>query len=132
VLLTTRPLGVHHVRLRMRVGVIVALRVRGPLVRRLEARGLRVRREGPLRLLDLHLVNRGNVSVRLGGDALRLVLLRGGRRLRTLRPAPQELLPHSAGIATFTYRGRLRGSVLARVELRSPLRGRQRLFRVRL
>ena len=46
VLLTTRPLGVRHVRVRLRVGVIVVLRVRGRIVRRLDARALAVRRRG--------------------------------------------------------------------------------------
>ena len=132
VLLTTRPLGVHHVRVRMRVGVVVDLRVRGPIVRRLDARALTVRRRGPRRLLALRLVNRGNVSVRLGGNGLRLALLHNGRRLTTLRPERQEVLPHSAGVATFTYRGRTRGPVLARVELSPPMQGPHRSFRVRL
>ena len=75
VLLTTRPLGVKHVRVRLRVGVIVVLRVRGRIVRRLDARALTVRRSGALRLLELRLVNRGNVTERLAGDGLRLSLL---------------------------------------------------------
>ena len=91
-----------------------------------------MRRRGALRLLELRLVNRGNVTERLAGDGLRLSLLRGGRKLATLRPQSRELLPHSAGIAVFDYRGRLRGDVLARVELRPPVRGRRRSFRVRL
>jgi len=132
VLLTTRPLGVHHVRLRLRVGLIVDLHVRGRIVRRIDARSLDVRGSGTTRLLELHLVNRGNVTERLGGDGLRLALLRNGRRFVSLRPRRQELLPHSAGIAVFPYRGRLRGAVLARVELRAPVRGRQRSFGVRL
>lgn len=132
VLLTTRPLGVQHVLVRVRVGVLVDLRVRGRIVRRLDAHALTVRREGPRRLLDLRLVNRGNVTVRLGGDALRLALLRNGRRLTTLRPARQEILPHSAGIATFAYHGWLRGAVLARVELGPAMRGPRRSFHVRL
>jgi hypothetical protein len=132
VLLTTRPLGVRHVRVRLRVGVIVDLRVRGRIVRRLDARALAVRRRGAMRRLELRLVNRGNVTERLGGDGLRLSLLRGGRKFATLRPAPRELLPHSAGIAVFAYRGRLRGDVLARIQLRPPVRGRGRSFRIRL
>jgi hypothetical protein len=132
VLLTTRPLGVRHVRVRLRVGLVVVLRVRGPIVRRLDARALTVSRSGAVRRLELRLVNRGNVTERLGGDGLRLALLSGGRRFATLRPRSQELLPHSAGIAVFAYRGQLRGDVLARVELRPPVRGRQRSFRVRL
>ena len=130
--LTTRPLGVHHVRVRVRVGVMVDLRVKGLIVRRLDARALTVRRVGTRRLLDLRLVNSGNVTERLPGDALRLSLFRGGRKLVTLRPQSRELLPHSVGIAVFPYRGRIRGTVLARVELRPPVRGRRRSFLVRL
>lgn len=132
VLLTTRPLGVKHVRVRLRVGLVVVLHVRGKIVRRLDARTLTVRRDGQLRLLELRLVNRGNVMERLGGDGLRISLLEAGRGLATLRPRNQELLPHSAGIAVFAYRGQFRGAAVARVELRSPVRGRRRSFRVRL
>jgi hypothetical protein len=131
VLLTTRPLGVHHVRVRMRIGVIVVLRVRGAIERRLDARALTVRRRGSLRVLELRLVNRGNVTEHLGGNGLRLSLLRGGRMFATLRPGHRELLPHSTGIAAFVYRGRTRGAVLARVELASPVRGPRRSFHVR-
>ena len=132
VLLTTRPLGVKHVRVRLRVGVIVNLRVRGRIVRRLDARGLGVRRVGTRRLLELRLVNRGNVTERLGRDGLRLSLLRGGRRFATLEPRRSELLPHGTGVVVFPYRGRVRGAVVARIELRSPVRGARRSFRVRL
>ena len=132
VLLTTRPLGVRHVRVRLRVGVIVDLRVRGPIVRSLDARALTVRRSRAQRLLELQIVNRGNVMERLAGDGLRISLLRDGRRLVTLRPRSREILPHCVGIAVFAYRGRLRGTVVARVELRPPVEGPQRSFRVRL
>jgi hypothetical protein len=132
VLLTTRPLGVKHVRVRMRVGVIVVLRVRGRIVRRLDARALTVRRSKALRLLELRLVNRGNVTERLARDGLRLALLSGDRKVATLRPRSRELLPHSTGIAVFAYRGALQGDVLARVELAPPVRGPRRSFRVQL
>jgi hypothetical protein len=131
-LLTTRPLGVRHVRVRLRVGVIVVLRVQGRIVRRLDPRALSVRHRGDLRVLYLRLVNRGNVAERLGRDGLRLSLFRHGRRVTTLRPRSQELLPHSTGLAMFAYRGPLRGKVLARVELRPSLRGTRRSFRLRL
>lgn len=132
VLLTTRPLGVHRVRLRLRVGVIVVDHVRGRIVRRLVARSLTVRRPGGRRLLELLLVNRGNVTERLDGGRLRLVLLRRGRRFATLRPRRRELLPHSSGIAEFLYRGRMRGKVVARVELRPPAPAARRSFPARL
>lgn len=132
VLLSTRPLGVRHVRVRVRVGVIVDLRVRGRIVRRLDPRSLTVRHRGERRVLELRLLNRGNVTERLGGRRLRLALLRDGRAFTRLRPSRRELLPHSAGIAVFSYGGRVRGPVVARVELGPPVRGRPRSFRIRL
>ena len=132
VLLSTRPLGVRHVRVRLRVGVIVDVRVHGRIVRLLEPRSLTVRREGSRRVLELRLVNRGNVTERLGGGRLRLALFRDGRAFARLRPSRRELLPHSAGTALFSYRGEVRGQVVARVELRPPRRGASRSFRVRL
>ena len=132
VLLTTRPLGVHRVRMRLRVGVLVVDRVPGPIVRRLAPQSLSVHRLGTRRLLDLRLVNRGNVTERLGARRLRLALVRHGRVIARLRPKPRELLPHSVGIAEFVYQGHVRGDVLARVELRPPPAGRPRLFRIRV
>ena len=132
VLLTTRPLGTRRVRVRLRLGVIVVLHVRGRIVRRLDARALTVRRRGSRRLLELRLVNRGNVTERLGRDGLRLALVAHGRTVARLRPKSRELLPRSAGIAEFTYRGAARGRLLARIELRPPVRGQPRAFRIRL
>lgn len=128
VLLTTRPLGLRHVRVRLRVGVIVDLRVRGRIVRRLDPRALTVRRHGAQRLLELRLVNRGNVTERLGGNRLRLVLVQDGRILATLRPRRREILPHSAGIAVFVYRGRARGTIRVRIKLHPPRSGHLRAF----
>lgn len=132
VLLTTRPVGARRVRVRLRVGVIVDLRVPGRVVRRLDARALTVRRRRRIRLLELLLVNRGNVTERFGGDGLRLLLSRDGRPLATLRPRRGELLPRSRGLAEFAYRGPARGRVVARVEVRRSVRGRRRAFRLRL
>ena len=132
VLLTTRPVGVRHVRVRLRVGVVVDLRVRGRIVRRLAAGALTVRRRASQRLLELRLVNRGNVTERIGGDRVRLAILRNGHTLATLRPRRREILPHSAGMAVFVYRGRARGKVLARIELHPPGRSHLRAFWIRL
>ena len=132
VLLTTRPVGAGRVRVRLRVGIVVLVHVPGRIVRRLEPRALTVRRRGSRRLLDLRLANRGNVVERLGGGRLRLVLLSRGRTVATLRPRRQELLPHTAAIAEFVYRGRVRGAVVARVKLSPPSRGRPRAFRIRI
>jgi hypothetical protein len=132
ILLTTRPIGVRRVRVRLRVGVVVDLRVRGRIVRRLDARRLTVRRRRQLRLLELLLVNRGNVTERLRRDGLRLVLSRAGRPVARLRTTRRELLPRSRGIAEFVYRGPARGTVVARVELRPSIRGCRLAFHLRL
>ena len=132
VLLTTRPLGARRVRVRLRLGVIVVLHTKGRIVHRLDPRRLTVRSDGRRRLLDLLLVNRGNVTERLGGTAVRLVLLRGGRPIATLRPRQRELLPRSRGIVEFVYRGSERGGAVARIVLRPPVRGHPRSFHLRL
>jgi hypothetical protein len=132
VLLTTRPLGVRRVRVRLRVGVVVDLRIPGRIVRRLDARTLSMRRRRGVRLLELLLVNRGNVTERLGRDGLRLVLRRDGRPLATLRPARGELLPRSTGLAEFAYRGPARGDVVARIELPPAIQGRRPAYHLRL
>jgi hypothetical protein len=79
----------------------------------------------------LLLVNRGNVTERLGDDGLRLVLLSHGRVFARLRPRGRELLPRSAGLVEFAYRGGVRGDVLARVEMRTAVGGLRRSFHVR-
>ena len=132
VLLTTRPLGVRHVRVRLRVGVIVVLRAHGKIVRRLDARALTVTRQRTGCLLAVRLLNRGNVTEELGRDGPRLSLLRAGRVFASLRPQRRELLPHSTGIAVFSYRGRVRGPVVARIRFHTPLRGPVRRFHLRL
>jgi translation initiation factor IF-1 len=131
VLLTTRPLGARHVRVRLRVGVVVVLHVRGRIVHRLDPRALAVQRRRGRTLLELRLVNRGNVTEELGGTAVRIALLRDGHPLAMLRPRHLELLPHSTGIAEFRYRGLARGTITARVVV-APKLGRGRSFRIRL
>jgi len=132
VLLATRPPSDKTVRVLVRVGVVVLVRVAGTVVHRLEAQSLSVRRDGAKRLFSLRLANRGNVAERMGGARLQLVLSRHGKRLATLRARLVDLLPHSAGIAQFVYRGALRGRVRATVVLRPATIGRARSFRVML
>jgi hypothetical protein len=116
----------------LRVGVVVLVRVAGTIVHRVEPQALSVRSEGATRLLSLRLANRGNVAERLRGNRLQLVLSRGGKRLATLHARLVDLLPHSAGIAEFTYRGAAQGRVTATVVLRPTTTGRTHSFRVTL
>ncbi|HEY2355642.1 MAG TPA: hypothetical protein VGH79_12170 [Gaiellaceae bacterium] len=132
VLLATRPPANKKVHVLLRVGVVVLVRVPGTIVHDLVPRALTVHRRGTDRRFALRLANRGNVAERLRGAHLELVLTRHGKRFATLRARLVDLLPHSAGIAQFTYRGAVRGRVRAAVVLRPATIGHPRSFRVTL
>jgi hypothetical protein len=121
VLFTTQPRRAAGVAIRMRIGVVVFVRVAGRIVHHLEIGALRVRR----RVLEAAVANRGNVVER---TRMRISLLRGGHVLVRLGSVGRTLLPHSRGIERFRYSGRLRGRVIARVEV-GALR---RTFHIRL
>lgn len=125
VLLATRPSRVGGVGVRMRLGVRVAVRVPGRIVRRVAVRGLRVRRRGRGRSLEVLFANLGDV---IETRAVSVVLSGRGRSDRV--PAEvREVLPRTRAILTARYAGRLRGRVLARVEVDGVAR---RSFRLRL
>ena len=125
VLLATRPSRVGGVGVRMRLGVRVAVRVPGKVVRRVAVRGLRVRRSGRSRNLDVTLANLGDL---IETSAVTIVLFqRGG--VERVHAELREVLPRTRAILAARYAGRLRGSVIARVEVDGVPR---RSFRVRL
>lgn len=128
-LLATRATQTRGVGVRMRLGVRVIVRAPGPIVRRLVVRGLRVRPTGAVRVLEVELANRGNVTEVLPRGRLTVSLLVRGRPAVRLRPGARELLPGSAAIVAARYAGALRGTVLARVDV---LGAPSRTFRVRL
>jgi len=128
VLLATRPPAAKTVHVLLRIGVVVLVRVRGTVVHRLVPQALSFHRSGTTRMLALRLANRGNVSERIAGGRVRLVLLRNGRTVAKLRARRFDLLPHSAGIAQFPYRGSASGHVVARVVFRPKAIGRGRSF----
>jgi hypothetical protein len=117
VLLVTRPLRTAALAVRMRLGVIVVVRVRGRIVRRLTPVGLRARRRGRARQLELLLRNAGNVTEALDTGCLTLGLRRRGRLVH-LRPVARTLLPHTRGLAEFRYPKRWRGRAVVRIERR--------------
>jgi hypothetical protein len=125
VLLATKPSRVGGVGVRMRLGVRVAVRVPGKVVRRVIVRGLHVRRSGRLRNLDVALANDGDL---IETNAVTVVLSgRGG--IDRVHAEPRDMLPRSRAILTARYVGRLRGRVIARVEVDGATR---RTFRLRL
>ena len=133
VLLTTRPWRAAGVAVRMRIGVLVVVRAPGRIVRAVAVRGLRLRRVGRARALELVVVNRGNVTETLDASRIRLSIQHGGAGT-SLRPEARELRPRTSGVVQFRYRGRLAGWVTARLGLElGP--GRpvvSRTFRVKL
>jgi len=132
VLLATRPRFDKKVRVVLRVGVVVLVRVSGTIVHRLVAQSLSVRRHRRTRVFSLRLANSGNVAERIDAARIKLVLSRRGKPFATLRVRRLDLLPHSVGIAEFSYRGRVRGVVVAHVNLRPSAIGPSRSFRLRL
>ena len=134
VLLTTRAPHGARVAVRMRLGIIVAVRVPGAIVRRLELRRLRVRRAGRVRVLELFVANRGNVTEVLERDRVKVTLRRHGRVLARLRPRKRQLLPLTTGIEQFRYRGPVRGRVTALAEIAPAPAGSSvhKVFRIRL
>ncbi|HEY7397043.1 MAG TPA: hypothetical protein VH538_01970 [Gaiellaceae bacterium] len=135
VLLRTRPQAGSPVPIVMQVGVVVAVRVRGRVVRSIDVRGLRVVRRRRLRTIVLTVRNRGNVSEVLPRRRVRIVLRRKARILATLLPPRRRILPHGLAVMTLPYRGGARGIVRAVVSISSPRPGvavLRRSFRLRL
>lgn len=134
VLLTTRAPRQPRVAVRLQLGVVVDVRIRGAVTRRLDVRGLHVRDLAHGRLLELTVANRGDVTEAVAG-AFSVSIYRGGHLVTRLRPRPRDLLPRSSGLAEVVYRGAAHGWFIAVVDVRrGGPRGRasQRAFRVRL
>jgi hypothetical protein len=128
-LLASRPLARGGVNVRMRLGVRIVVRAPGRVVRRLVVAGLRVRHAGRVRLLEVTILNRGNVTETLPRGRLSVLLVRKGKVLARLVADRRELLPRSRGVLSPTYSGRLRGPIIVRVEIGG---GPRRSFRLRL
>ena len=124
-LLVTRPSRVGGVGVRMRLGVRVAVRAPGKVVRRVAVRDLRVRRSGRVRRLDVTVENLGDL---IETKAVVVVLSARGRVDR-VHAENREVLPRTRAILTARYLGQLRGRVTARVEVDGVAR---RSFRLRL
>jgi hypothetical protein len=132
VLLTSRSQRRAGVTVRMRIGIVVRVRAPGRVVRSLGLRQLRVGRLRHGRVLELVVVNRGNVTEVLSRGRLVTTVWQQGAPRARLRPAPRELRPRTTGIVQFPYGGRLRGWVTARASVAVGGRVVARSFRVRL
>lgn len=134
VLMSTRPLTSGRVAVRVRMGVVVVVRAPGTIVRRLELRRLRVAGQGKRRVLQLIVVNRGNITESVERARAVVSVARSGRHVATLVARSRELRPRTRGILEFRFRGARRGWMTARVVIpaadgRTALR---RTYRIRL
>ena len=133
-LLRTRPLVDGPVAVRLRLGVVVVVRAPGEVVRRLQLDALRVARRRRRRVLELLVVNRGNVTESLTGARAVLSRVRTGRHLATLIACSRALRPGTRGIVEFWFRGHARGAVMARIAIPAApgRRAVERSYRLRL
>jgi hypothetical protein len=133
VVLMTRPLARNRVNVRLRLGVRVALRVPGRVIRRLSFGGIRVRQDGRARSIIVAAANSGNVTV--GLRRVTATLIRHGRASGHLRSRTRRALrPGGHGNVELPYRGRLRGpvTVVVRAELAGGAPAVERRYRIRL
>jgi hypothetical protein len=132
VLFTTRRRVRDGLAVRVRMGVVVVVRAPGEVVHRVAVRGLRVVDMGSGRVLELAVVNRGNVTESFVRGRVAVSVERGGRRLARLTAATRSLRPGTRGVLQFRVRRRLTGTVLARLDLVSDAGRIQRVYRLRL
>lgn len=133
-LLTARPLGGAEVAVRLRLGVVVVVRAPGTVVRRLELGRLRVKRRGATSVLELSVVNAGNVTERLLRTHAALTRLSTGQGVASVAAAARELRPRTRGLLEFRLPARAHGRVAARVVIPAE-QGRRvirRTYRIRI
>jgi hypothetical protein len=130
-LLVTRPAAGTAVRVRVRVGVVVAVRVPGRLVRRVVLGGLQAVRGR--RLLRLTVANRGNVDEWIARGQLTLVASRAGHVLLRLQPRARRVLAGGRAVVELRLPGALRGNLRVVATLARPgTRRRQVVDRLRI
>jgi hypothetical protein len=134
ILLATRSQHGSRVALRLRLGVRVRVRMPGRVVRRLALGGVRVHRKRGLRFIFIPVVNRGNVTVQLRGHVTAALFRRGGRVARLQLAARPALAPGARTWLALHYAGRVRGPVVAVVQIRMGpgVRPVERRYRLRL
>jgi hypothetical protein len=135
VLLATRPQHGSRVAFRLRLGVRVSVRMPGRVIHRLALGGVRVHRARGVRFIFVPVVNRGNVTVQLRRHVTGSLLRRGGRVARLqLATRPASLAPAARTLLALRYAGRVRGPVVAVVQIRigPGVRPVERRYRLRL
>ena len=122
-LLTTSIAGPPAVKVRMRIGVVVVVRVPGRVRRSLALERPLVVWRARMRVLRVTVENRGNVDEWIGRGRLVLRLLRGRQVVAVLRTGSRRLLAHTRGVVEVRVPSRLRGRVRALVTIAPTTRG---------
>jgi hypothetical protein len=134
VLLTARLLRGARVKVQVRLGVRIRMRVPGRVVRRLTLGALHVHPARDARWMFVSVANRGNVTVQLRGH-ITASLARRGKQLARLNPRVRRaVLPGARAVLALRYGGGVHGFVTAvvRVRLGSGVRIVERRYRIRL
>lgn len=122
-LLASGIAGPPAVRVRMRIGVVVVVRVPGRVRRSLALGPPLVVRRARARVLRATVENRGNVEEWIGRGRLVVKLVRRGRLVAVLRAGGRRLLARSKGIVELPLPARVRGRVRALVTIAPAVRG---------
>jgi hypothetical protein len=121
VLLTATNLNRKGIAVAMRVGLVVAVRVSGRSIRRVEVLMARARPRSRGRcLIDVTIANLGDRIESIGGRRLAVTLVHRGRVIERLRGARRVLLPHTRAVVSFRSRTAIRGVVVARIAVVRP------------
>lgn len=120
VLITSRVArrGGGQVGVRAQVGIGVIVRVPGGYHRRVAVSSPYAVATGRTRWVSVRISNLGNINERFNAGQIRLELLRGGRVVGRGVASQRSILPGEAGVIAIPYRGRLRGTLTARITVR--------------
>lgn len=125
-LLTSGIAGPPAVRVRMRIGVVVAVRVPGRVRRSLVLEPPLVVRRGQARVLRAIVENRGNVDEWIGRGRIVVKLVRRHRVVAVLRGGGRRVLAHEKGVVELSVPARIRGRVRAVVAIAPTVQGAPR------
>jgi hypothetical protein len=122
VLLTATNLRRNKIAVAMRVGLVVAVRVSGRSIRRVEVLTARSRPtpRGGKRLIAVTIANRGDRIESIGGRRLSVTLVQHGRTIERFQGARRALLPHTRTVVSFRCRAAIHGVVVARIVVVRP------------
>ncbi|HUQ05995.1 MAG TPA: hypothetical protein VM261_26010 [Kofleriaceae bacterium] len=116
VLLLTATAPTTGVRVRVRVGLIVTVRVPGPIVHELVIDDVRTRRSVRARWIEIVVANRGNIVELLDAQRIHATVLQGARVVARLRAGRRMVLPHARALFRLPVARGIRGRATLRVE----------------